>query len=451
MFDFIWNLGAFIIALGLLITVHEYGHFWVARRCGVKVERFSIGFGKALWRKVGKDGTEYVVAGIPLGGYVKMLDSRIDDVPADMHDQAFDKKSVGQRMAIIAAGPFANFAFAIVALWLMHMIGTSAVKPIVGSVEPDSVAYQAGLPKRAEIIAIAGERTRDWNAVNLALVEHIGDDMTVIRVKDPESTMERDIQVDLKKWSFDPEKESTLSSLGIKPFRPETTMELATVAKGSAAEKWGLLPGDRVTGIERTDIYDWSYFVEIVRLNPGNKIEILIERDGYEMLMDVTPDAKKDEEGYEIGYLGVSPKVNPWPEEYLIELKYDPFESIVRGAEKTWQLVRVSFAMIGKLIVGDVSVKNLSGPISIAQGAGNSAGYGIVYFLSFLALISVNLGVINLLPLPILDGGHLFYYTIELIRRKPVSERTQEIGFKIGAVILFLLMSIAIVNDIARL
>lgn len=451
MFDFIWNLASFIVALGLLITIHEYGHFWVARKNGVKVLRFSIGFGKPLWRKVGRTGTEYVVALIPLGGYVRMLDQRVDDVSDEELSSSFNVKTVWQRMAIIAAGPFANFIFAIFALWLMYLIGVPSVKPVVGSVAESSIAANAGMKSQEQIIAIDGQSTADWSAVNLSFVSLIGRDSMAIETQTFGSSQIHSYQLDLSTWSFQPDKESSLTSLGIKPYTPTIEPIVANISPDSAAFKAGIQIGDVILKIDGEPVSQWQKIVKIIQNNPEQLLKFEVQRSGTIISLDVTPHARQTNDGFTQGFLGVTPTVTPLSDEYRLNLQYGFFEAAYQGMDKTWQLVKLSFSMIGKLLVGDVSVKSLSGPISIAQGAGDSAGYGLVYFLSFLALISVNLGVINLLPLPVLDGGHLFYYVIELLRGKPVSEKTQETGFKIGALILFTLMSIALLNDISRL
>lgn len=449
MLSFIWSLGAFIVALGILVAVHEWGHFYVARRCGVQVERFSIGFGKPLWRKLSKSGTEYVIAAIPLGGYVRMLDGRVDDIPPGMEQKAFNNKPVLQRMAIIAAGPGVNFIFAIAALYLMFLVGLQTVKPVVKSVEPDSIAAQAGLQAGDEIIEVGHRETADWEAVNLEFVSFIGQSETPITVIDQRGTP-RALTFSTSAWNFDPDKESPLSSLGITPFRPDPTLSLALVGEGSPAEDAGLKVGDTITQINREPVEDWSTLVEMLASKPGETVAITIDRDGQTRTINANIARRESSQGQR-GYLGVSPQFEPWPDGYVFTHQYGPIEAMVRATDKTWRLMTLSVEMIGKLLTGDVSVKNLSGPISIAQGAGVSAGYGLAYFLSFLALISVNLGIINLLPLPMLDGGHLMYFTVEWITGKPVPEAVQEWGFRIGGVLLFTIMGIAIINDIARI
>jgi regulator of sigma E protease len=456
MLDFFWNLGSFIVALGLLITAHEYGHFYVARRCGVKVERFSIGFGKAIWRRVGKDGTEYVVAMIPLGGYVKMLDERVEDVPDELKDQAFNRKTVWQRIAIVAAGPIANFIFAIVALYFMYLIGVPSLKPVIISTTPGTAAAQIQVTEPLQVTAISGQTVRNWEEVNLALVGHIGDNSLSVSLAPLSGLQGLDSNVqtytlDTRQWRFDPEKESPITALGLGIYRPAVEPKIAVISPDSAAANSELRVGDTLVAINGETYTDWQAFVDIIQHSANVPVNLTVRRDGEQFNLAVTPTSNKNVDGQEIGMLGISPTQAQWPDNMRLQLEYGLIDSFGVAADKTWQLVVVSFKMIGKLFTGDVSVKNLSGPISIAQGAGNSANYGLVYFLGFLALISVNLGIINLLPLPVLDGGHLLYYFVEVITGKPVPEKVQEIGFRFGAALLLMLMSIALFNDFARL
>ncbi|MCL1138612.1 sigma E protease regulator RseP [Shewanella pneumatophori] len=456
MTDFLWNFGSFVVALGILIAAHEYGHFWVARRCGVKVERFSIGFGKAIWRKTGADGTEYVLAMIPLGGYVKMLDERVEDVPEELKDQAFNRKTVWQRIAIVSAGPIANFLFAIVALYAMYLIGVPAIKPVIDSTIAGTPAAQIVVKEPMQVMAVGGQKVRDWEEVNLALAGHIGDsevEITVApleRLQGSESNQQHYI-LNTQDWKVNPEKELPITSIGLGMYRPAILPQLAMVSDDGAAGLAGLKVGDTLVAIDGEKYSDWPRFVEIIQNSANKLVTITVRRDGEQLNLDVTPKSRENAAGELEGVIGVAPTAQPWPENMKVQLEYGFLESFPVAVDKTWQLVSVSIKMIGKLFTGDVSVKNLSGPISIAQGAGNSADVGLVYFLGFLALISVNLGIINLLPLPVLDGGHLLYYFIEVITGRPVPEKVQEIGFRIGAALLLMLMSVALFNDFSRL
>ncbi len=449
--DILWNFISFIVALGLLVAIHEYGHFWTARRCGVTVQRFSIGFGKVIWRKIGKDGTEYVIAAIPLGGYVKMLDERIDEVAPEDQDGAFNRKSVWARIAIVAAGPLANFLFAIFAFWLMYLIGVTGIKPIVGEIAPTSIAAKAGIESGDEIVSIDGQVTQHWQDVNLALVGAYGQTSSEVMVRSTPTQTPLPKHLDLSQWQFEPEKQSPFQSLGLQPYFPEPLLILSAVAEDSPAHLAGLRVGDKLISVAGVKVTKWQQFVKIIEQSGGTSVTVAYQRNDSVINSRITPQRKVNDNGISIGYAGVSPTPVPWPESSQVMLDYTIVGALGKGVDKTWQLVTLSFNMIGKLITGDLSVKNLSGPLSIAQGAGQSASYGIVAFLGFLALISVNLGIINLLPLPVLDGGHLMYYFIELFTGKPVPEKVQEVGFRIGAALLFMLMSIAIFNDFSRL
>ncbi|SHI10730.1 sigma E protease regulator RseP [Ferrimonas marina] len=449
MLGFLWNLGAFIVALGLLVTVHEFGHFWVARRCGVKVERFSIGFGKPIWRRMGKDGTEYVVAMIPLGGYVKMLDGRVDDISEQEAEQAFDRKPVGQRIAVVAAGPLANFALALVLLFAMFLIGVPTVKPVLTAPVENSIAARAGLPDKSVVTQVAGEPVADWEAFNLALAAQIGADRIPLTLVADGDSREQQFTLDTRSWTVDPDKEPLTTSLGLQLWTPTITTELAFVDEEGAGYAAGLREGDRITHVDGEPV-NWEQLVAAITASADQALTMDIERDGGRQVVTVTPRGTV-EEGQLVGKVGIAPLREPWPEAYRLDLKFGPLAAAVKAADRTWELTTLTLGTFVKLLTGDLSVKNLGGPIAIAQGAGASAGVGLVFFLGFLALLSVNLGIINLFPLPVLDGGHLLYYFIELLTGKPVPERAQEIGFRIGSALLLLLMSIAIVNDVARL
>ncbi|MFG1173651.1 sigma E protease regulator RseP [Erwiniaceae bacterium CAU 1747] len=449
MLSVLWSIAAFIVALGILITVHEFGHFWVARRCGVKVERFSVGFGKALWRRRDKQGTEYVIALIPLGGYVKMLDERVESVPPELRHQAFNNKTVLQRAAIIGAGPMANFIFAIIAYWLVFIIGVPGVRPVVGEITSNSPAATAQITPGMELKAVDGIETPDWDAVRMALVAKIGDESTTVSVAPFGSEQTSDKRIDLRNWQFEPDKQDPVVALGIQPRGPQIETTLAQVQENSAASKAGLQAGDRIVKVSGQPLDQWQDFVTKVRDNPGTAIALQVERQGGTVDLTLTPDINPRNKAE--GFAGVVPRVIPLPDEYRTVRQYGPFAAIGEASVKTWQLMKLTVSMLGKLIVGDVKLNNLSGPISIAQGAGMSAEYGLIYYLMFLALISVNLGIINLFPLPVLDGGHLLFLAIEKIKGKPVSERVQDFSYRIGSILLVLLMGLALFNDFSRL
>lgn len=449
MLSILWSFVAFIVALGVLITVHEFGHFWVARRCGVKVERFSIGFGKALWRRTDRQGTEYVIALIPLGGYVKMLDERVESVPAELRHQAFNNKTVLQRASIIAAGPIANFIFAVFAYWVVFIHGVPGVRPVVGEIMSGSVAAEAQITSGMELKAVDGIETPDWDAVRLALIGKIGDSSATLTVSQFGQQATQQKQLNLRDWQFEPDKQDPVVALGIRPRGPQIETTLTEVQARSPASAAGLQAGDRIVKVDGQPLTQWQVFAAQVRDNPGKNMALEVERNGEPLTLTLTPEAKPGNAAE--GFAGVIPRVIPLPDEYKTVKQYGPFAAIGEAGVKTWQLMKLTVSMLGKLITGDVKLNNLSGPISIAQGAGLSAEYGVIYYLMFLALISVNLGIINLFPLPVLDGGHLLFLAIEKIKGGPVSERVQDFSYRIGSILLVLLMGLALFNDFSRL
>ncbi|OOF44316.1 RIP metalloprotease RseP [Rodentibacter trehalosifermentans] len=442
--SFLWSLGAFLIAISVLVAVHEYGHFWAARKCGVKVLRFSLGFGKVIWRRKDKHGTEFALSMIPLGGYVKMLDGRAESVPKEFIAQAFDHKSVLQRAFIIAAGPLANFLFAIFAYWIIYSVGMPSVKPVIEQVTPHSIAAQAQIEPNMQIVGIDGKDAEDWETINMLLATKLGEHNVKISVSPFGSNVTYDKKLDLSHWQFDPEKESAFESLGIQPVRAKVEMTLSKVVEDSPAQKAGLQVGDKIL-TENLTALSWQSFVR--QVEQGHPIKLKIERDGK--MFDKTIQPEKNHEGR--WFVGISPTFLNVGEQYRTELKYDILAALSKGVEKTAQLSWLTVKVIGKLFTGDLALNNLSGPISIAKGAGASSSIGPVYFLSFMALISVNLGIMNLFPLPILDGGHLVFLAAEGIKGKPVSERVQNLSYRIGAALLFALMFFALFNDFLRL
>lgn len=445
----LWSLGAFIVTLGILVTFHEFGHFWVARRCGVKVLTFSVGFGRPIWQRRAADGTLYQIGMIPLGGYVRMLDDRVDEVPAELASQSFNAKSVAQRAAIVAAGPIANFILAIIVLWLMFLIGVPSVRPIIGNVAPDSIAAKAGVQSPAEIIAVNNRPTPDWQQVNLHFAAALGQDTVTLTTRD-EQHREQLYQLDIRRWQLDNNQQPTFITLGLYPFQPEISHIISYVAENSPAAQAGLQINDKILAINGTPATDWPQTRELIMQSPGQEVVVTILRDQQQLELPAIIGSRVVSEQL-IGFLGVEPTIAPYPEAYRFTQQYGIVDGLVKGAERTWELMVLSVKMLGKLLTGTVSISNLSGPVAIAEGAGATASYGLVYFLGFLALISVNLGIINLVPLPILDGGHLAFLAVEGVRGKPVSERVQEICYRIGGILIFALMAIAISNDVLRL
>ncbi|NBI42990.1 sigma E protease regulator RseP [[Haemophilus] felis] len=441
--SFLWSLGSFLIVIAILVFVHEFGHFWAARRCDIQVQRFSIGFGKVLWRKRDKLGTEFVLSLIPLGGYVKMLDERNETVPAHLKSKSFNQKTVAQRAFVIAAGPMANFLFAIFAYFTIFSIGIPSVKPVIENVEPQSIAARAGITANTEILAVDDSKVADWETINMLLSAKIGNEQVTLTISPIDSSVEYQKTLDLMNWSFDPEKQSSITSLGILPIRNKIEMVLSKVQENSPAQKAGLEVGDKIYLGEH--LITWQHFVELVE--KGKAFDVNVERKGTFSTVTLVPELNEKKRWI----VGISPTIYPIAEQYRTELKYDILDALQKAAEKTAQLSWLTIKMIGKLFTGDLSLNNLGGPISIAKGAGASSDIGLLYYLSFMALISVNLGIMNLFPLPVLDGGHLLFLAAEAVRGRPLSERIQSISYRIGAALVLTLMVFAIFNDFLRL
>ena len=440
-----------LVALGVLVTFHEFGHFWVARRCGVKVLRFSVGFGMPLLRWHDRKGTEFVIAAIPLGGYVKMLDEREGEVPADQLDQSFNRKTVRQRIAIVAAGPIANFLLAMVFFWVLAMLGSQQVRPVIGAVEAGSIAAKAGLSAGQEIVAIDGEPTTGWGAVNLQLVRRLGESGTVqLVVREQDSTAETPRELVLDKWLKGADEPDPIKSLGIRPWRPALPPVLAELDPKGPAQAAGLKTGDRLLALDGQVLGDWQQVVDLVRVRPDTKIVLKVERDGAQIDVPVTL-AVRGEAKAAGGYLGAGVKGVEWPPSMVREVSFGPLASIGEGARRTWTMSVLTLDSLKKMLFGELSVKNLSGPITIAKVAGASAQSGVADFLNFLAYLSISLGVLNLLPIPVLDGGHLLFYLIEWARGRPLSDRVQGWGMQIGISLVVGVMLLALVNDLGRL
>ncbi|MQU62544.1 RIP metalloprotease RseP [Pseudomonas sp. FSL R10-1350] len=440
-----------LVALGVLVTFHEFGHFWVARRCGVKVLRFSVGFGTPLLRWHDRQGTEFVVAAIPLGGYVKMLDEREGDVPADQLDQSFNRKTVGQRIAIVAAGPVANFLLAIAFFWVLAMMGSQQVRPVIGAVESGSLAAQAGLVAGQEIVSIDGQPTVGWSNVNLQLVRRLGESGSIqVAVRGPDSDVESSHQLVLHDWLKGADEPDPIKSLGIRPWRPELPAVLAELDPKGPAQAAGLKTGDKLLSMNGQAINDWQQVVDWVRLRPAARVDLRVERDGVALEVPVVLAARGEGEAA-TGYLGAGVKGVDWPPAMIREVSYGPVAAIGEGVKRTWTMSVLTLDSLKKMLFGELSVKNLSGPITIAKVAGASAQSGVADFLNFLAYLSISLGVLNLLPIPVLDGGHLLFYLIEWARGRPLSDRVQGWGMQIGISLVVGVMLLALVNDLGRL
>lgn len=446
------TLPAFIFTIALLVAIHEFGHFWVARKLGVKVLRFSIGFGKPLFKFTGKqDGTEYVIAAIPLGGYVKMLDEREGEVLKEERHRAFNRQPVWSRLAIVFAGPFINFVFAVFAFWMMFVIGVQGVKPIMGHLDETSIAWQAGLREGDKIVAVDGYATPTLSAVYEQLLSaFLNRSQVKLKLAD-----ERLITMKLNEVPKDIEPSELQKIIGLSIRLPEEDVIISEVTPDSPAAQAGMQAGDQVLAINGRPIRHWRELVRAVIDKPGQTISVEIQRKVQDRLQRETlpiKTASVDYKGETIGRIGVRPKaVTPLPESMYAMHQYGVLEAIPRAIEKTWDLSVLTLKMLGKIVLGEASIKNISGPITIAEVAGQSAQMGFESFLRFLAIVSLSLGVINLLPIPMLDGGHLLYYLIEMVKGSPVSEAAQEFGLKIGVAILIMLMSVALFNDFNRL
>ncbi|MFT5781935.1 MAG: regulator of sigma E protease [Pseudomonas sp.] len=440
-----------LVALGVLVTIHEFGHFWVARRCGVKVLRFSVGFGTPLIRWHDRQGTEFVVAAIPLGGYVKMLDEREGEVPAEQLDQAFTRKSVGQRIAIVAAGPLANFILAFVFFWLLAMLGSQQVRPVIGSVAPSSLAAEAGLLAGQELVEINGQAVSGWAAVNLQLVRRLGESGSLdVLVREAGSTVQTLHQVQLKEWLQGVAEPDPISALGLQPWRPEIAPLLAELDPQGPAYSAGFQVGDVLLALNGVQLTQWQQVVEQVRGLAGQGVVFAVQRKGQVIDVPVIL-ASRREANAVTGYLGAGVGAPAWPADMLREVSFGPAQAVIEGLQRTWTMSVLTLDSMKKMLIGELSVKNLSGPITIAKVAGASAQSGFGDFLNFLAYLSISLGVLNLLPIPVLDGGHLLFYLVEWVRGRPLSDRVQAWGMQIGISMIVGVMLLALVNDLGRL
>jgi len=440
-----------LVALGELVTFHEFGHFWVARRCGVKVLRFSVGFGSPLVRWHDRHGTEFVIAAIPLGGYVKMLDEREGDVPPALLDSAFNRKTVRQRFAIVSAGPLANFLLALVFFWLLAMLGSQQVRPVVGAVESGSLAAQAGMAVDQEIVAVNGKPVSGWGEVNLQLVRRLGESGQLdVTVREVGSSAERHLQIPLQNWLKGVEEPDPITALGIRPWRPQIAPVIAQLDPEGPAQAAGIQLGDRLISLNRQPLDDWQQVIDAVKVLPGATAVLEVERDGQRVDVPLTLAARGEGDARR-GYLGAGVEGGEWPAEMLREVRFGPLDAVVEGAKRTWTMSLLTLDSLKKMLFGELSVKNLSGPITIAKVAGASAQSGLGDFLNFLAYLSISLGVLNLLPIPVLDGGHLLFYLVEWVRGRPLSERVQGWGVQIGISLVVGVMLLALVNDLGRL
>lgn len=438
----------FLVAIGILVVVHEFGHYLAARLAGVKVLRFSVGFGKPLLsRRFGRDQTEWVLSALPFGGYVKMLDEREGEVPAAEAHRSFNRATVWRRIGIVSAGPIANFLLAIVFYWALFLNGLPAIKPMIGEPPAGTPAAQVGLAAGDEIRRVNGKDTPSFQDLRLNLMRAgVAGDALTLELADG-----RGVQLDAAPMQTENLELDILLPLGIVRYDPVLDPVVGRVLPDGAAARAGFQPGDRLLAANGERLASWQDWVQQVRQHPAQPLRIEYERQGQRGELTVVPEAV-DEAGQRVGKIGAGPQIDEAVLAALMtEVRYGPIDAFWHGAVKTWDMSVFTLEMMGRMVLGQVSWKNLSGPLTIADYAGQSAALGWISFVGFLALMSVSLGVLNLLPIPLLDGGHLMYYVAEVFTGRPVSERTMEIGSRIGMILLLLMMSFALFNDLQRL
>ncbi|MFQ6021165.1 MAG: RIP metalloprotease RseP [Acidiferrobacterales bacterium] len=451
MIDIIYTVIAFIVALGILIAFHEFGHYWVAKRLGVKVLRFSIGFGKPLWvRRFGRDQTELVVAALPLGGYVKMLDETEGDVPEADKERAFNRQSIPKRVAIVVAGPLFNFLFAVLAYSVLYTVGIDGIKPIVGRVIEGSIAEQGGFRIGDELLAIDGKEVLSWDHRRLRLFERALNGRKVqVEVRDPEGAVRTRV-LDLSNLPPSQINAGLLErGLGLYGYIPEIVPVIGAIGDGPALNA-GIQVGDRIAKIDGKPIESWEDVVKGISPKAGKNVRITVDRAGELITFDVTPEPVK-RNGETVGQIKIRPRYAEIPAELRVRVRFGLGQAVVEGITSTWSMSVLTVKMLIKMLQLEVSTKNISGPLTIAQYAGHTAKVGPDRFIMFLAVVSISLGVLNLLPIPVLDGGHLLYYFIEAIKGSPVSERVMIWGQQFGILLLIGLMMLAFYNDFTRI
>lgn len=453
--DFIWTIAGFVVAVSLLVTIHEFGHYWVARKLGFKVLRFSVGFGTPLWKRTaGADRTEYVFAMWPLGGYVKLLDEREGPVPPEDLARSFTRKKPWERILVLLAGPAFNIFFAIIVLAAMLWVsGSPEVRPIVGRIVADSVAAQAGLQSDDVIVAVEGKAVSNQTDVLFGLIEGMSESGPVdLRVRRGDAEL-RDLQLRID----DPEVRRALTEpaallpgIGMRFWSPPIPAVIGKADAGGPADAAGLRAGDRIVAVDGVEITNFPMLVEAISVRPNRAFSVTYERAGVQGSTVVTTTADLVE-GREVGRIRIqTPPPPPWPASMIEVVRFGPLEAVAEASVRAWDMTVLQAKMFWRMIFGQVSLKNLSGPISIAEYAGDSARSGLAEFLGFLVVISLSLGFLNLLPIPILDGGQIVYQLAEWVRGSPLSDRLQAIGQQVGVALLVMLMGIALFNDFAR-
>ncbi len=439
-----------IVAIGLLVTVHEFGHFWVARKLGVKVLRFSVGFGSPLWKRTARDGVEYVIAAIPLGGYVKMLDEREGGVDEAELPRAFNRQKLSVRTAIVLAGPVANLIFAVFAYWAVFLSGETGLKPILDAPTQNSAAAAAGFRSGDEIIAIGGEPANSWERVIYQLVEYAVDDKAAPVSVIGEDGLQRELYLPAESLLALTESQGAVSQIGLLQKLPEIPAVIGAVVTDSPAQAAGFQSGDRVAGVNGKPIQDWHAWSREIRENPGRGLEVEVERDGRLQLLQLIPGEKGGGDTV-IGFAGVSYTDDIDFSRYRSEIHYSPLSALERAVQETWKMSALTLKVIGGMLSGQLSVESLGGPVTIAKAAGDTAEIGIHAFIRFLAMLSVTIGVLNLLPIPVLDGGHLAFYLVEFLAGRPLPESLQARAQGIGMMIMIGIMLLALYVDLGRI
>ncbi len=444
-----------ISIVGILITIffvigtHEFAHFAVARLLNIKVLRFSIGFGKTLWHWYDKKGTEYVVALIPLGGYVKMLDENEGEVPKEELHLAFNHQPFYKKFLVVLAGPMANIFCALVLYWIIFIIGITSVRPLIGTVNPRSIAAEGGLQAKQEIIRVDNHKTATWTGIIFRLIAHAGNqDHIKIDVQNPTGTETH--VLDLSNWHLDALSPDPLTSIGITPFVPTIPLVIGVIAKDSPAATSTLHLGDKVMAIDSHPIQDWDALFTTITQHPAQSVHFTIERQGKTLTIPVSIGYKRDLFFTKTGYLGIGPDFK-WPKALLQEIKYGPVTAVSHAWQEISDFTYFNLLLFWKIITGKISLQSLGGPITIFQTAGNALNYGFLSFIGFLAFLSISIGIINLLPIPGLDGGHLVIQIIEFIIRRPVPEKLLLILYRLGFLLILFVLIQAVVNDVLRL